>query len=250
MKYAILASGSKGNATLIQLGDFKLIIDVGISFLALKRLLNELNLTPDDIDYFFITHEHSDHIKGIKQIESEKVIVPDGLPGYSNYLKPNSIYKYDDIEITTFSTFHDSKVGLGFLFEYQGVRLGYFTDTGYFPDTYLNSFSDCDYFIFESNHDEQLLLNCQRPHFVKMRILSDLGHLSNRDSAIALSKLIGPRTKEVTLAHLSEQANTEELALETHLRIYSDYDINIESIKLRCARQNGIILGGEWENGD
>lgn len=244
MKYAILASGSKGNATLIQIGNLKFVIDVGISFSALKRHLHRFGLDTDDIDYYLLTHEHSDHTKGIKKVDPLKLIVPVGLTGYSNTLEASTTYQFEDVEVFTIPLSHDSAVGFGYLFTYKDQKLAYFTDSGYFANDYIPLLSNCNYYIFESNHDEKMLLSSSRPYFVKKRILSEVGHLSNTQSAHALSKMIGVNTQEVVLAHLSEQANCESVALETHYEIYKAAGIDTDRIRLVCAKQDEIVIGG------
>ena len=104
--------------------------------------------------------------------------------------------------------------------------------------------SNATYYIFESNHDPELLLDTDRPFELKMRILSDNGHLSNEYSANYLCQMIGNRTKEVVLAHLSEEANTKELALNTFIKVAKSKNINLNNIKVKAARQHRAISGG------
>ena len=127
----------------------------------------------------------------------------------------------------------------GYLFEADGEKLAYLTDTGYVSKLNLQMMKNLDYYIIESNHDVEMLMKTSRPFATKSRIYSDQGHLCNEDCARALSLMIGDRTKEITLAHLSEEANTPEKALSVVSGCLSGY-----SGVLQVAMQKECVRGG------
>jgi Metal-dependent hydrolases of the beta-lactamase superfamily I len=127
-------------------------------------------------------------------------------------------------------------------------KIIYITDTGYISKKNASYMVDADYYIIESNHDIEMLMKTNRPMFLKNRILSDYGHLSNDDSAMIISRLLGPSTKEIVLAHLSQEANTKELALNTYHRIFNQNNIELKNIKIKVASQIDVVYGGDFDD--
>ena len=127
----------------------------------------------------------------------------------------------------------------------QEQRLIYMTDTGYVSSKNANYMVDADYYIIESNHDVEMLMNTNRPMSLKNRILSDKGHLSNLDSALLMSRLLGAHTKEIVLAHLSREANTSELALQTYYDVFKENHVNLGKCQIKVASQVDVVSGGE-----
>ena len=222
MKIITLASGSKGNTSYIEVGNTRFLIDIGITYRHLLERLEEIGKSIDDIDALLITHTHSDHIKGLKVFvkhnnvpvyireemykELKEILPKEKIELYSDkmYLK--------DVTIDLVHTSHDAPGSVGFLINNSLV---YITDTGYINEKYYDLLSNREIYYIESNHDEQMLLTGPYPHYLKQRILSDKGHLSNGATASYLEKFIGSNTKYIILAHISETNNTKELALET-----------------------------------
>lgn len=225
MNVCVLSSGSGGNCTYIESGKTKILIDLGTSSLYVEKKLQELNVNPANIDGIFITHTHVDHIKGIKVFLKKyhtklylseivlKEIYEDIRP--ENYEIIDQKINLNDFNITMFKTSHDTLDANGFIFESNGKSIVYTTDTGYINKRNHKLLSNRNLYIFESNHDVEMLMNGHYPYHIKQRILGDKGHLSNTDSAYYLSKFIGADTKCIILAHLSKDNNTEELALST-----------------------------------
>ncbi len=239
MKVYILGSGSKGNSTLIVGNNKKILIDVGFSYPKMKMLLEGFGVNPSEIDMILITHDHSDHIYGLKTyLKNYKPFVYMSkkiADAFFDYKYENLIYiedelKINNIKITTLQTSHDSTDSCGFLITYGDESLVYITDTGYIHSKVLNKIKNKTYYIFESNHDIDMLINGKYPPYLQHRILSDRGHLSNELSGSYLSKLIGENTKKIVLAHLSEENNTPEVALNTVKGILKDHDIKIDVI--------------------
>lgn len=250
MFFDIINSGSKGNATLVFTKTATFLIDVGIPIKTIEEELNKFNKKINDIDAVLITHNHSDHIRSVKSFSPKKIYSLEGtVPGsLSNVVKPLEPFKVLDIEIIPFPTSHDAANPCGFLIKEDNETLVYMTDTG----TYLSSntpyIKDPTYLIIESNHDIKKLLHTNRPMELIQRIMSDYGHLCNEDSAFASIEIIGPHTKEIVLAHLSEEANTPELALEAYHKVFDYSQIDLNKYKLRCANQYIPLIGGNYED--
>ena len=246
MKFSIVGSGSKGNACLIYNKDTLIQIDMGLPLKSLKKELDHLGKTVNDIQALFITHEHTDHIAGIP-LYHDRV---DLYAGEGTYASANTVEPFIPLEvgsmvIVPFPTSHDATNPMGYLIEEEGCRLGYVTDTGYLSDEALALIKDCDYYYFESNHDLKMLMDSARPAVLKKRIHSKHGHLSNIDSAIYMAELIGPRTKAIYLAHLSEECNTPEIALSSYHKTLDRKGIAHDHIKIVPASQWHVVRGGE-----
>ena len=241
----VLASGSKGNSTLIIAGDSKIIIDAGISENQIKNSLCEINIDIKNVDGILITHTHSDHIKGLVQLVKRhglKVYSPPELlydlikliPIESIVIVENN-FRIKDIQVSLIETSHDV-VSYGFIIESQNKELVYITDTGYINKKYYNITKNKDIYIIESNHDEELLMNGPYPYYLKQRVISDKGHLSNKYTGKYLTKVIGDKTKYILLAHISENNNTYDLALSQVREELIEKEINFENIIV--AHQN------------
>ena len=250
MFYHIIASGSKGNCTYISNKDTRILIDMGISLIRLKKGLEEIGRNVSDINGIVYTHEHSDHLSGFRFISPKKSYATDGTAPSSlcNIVEYNMPFNIGSFKITPFKTSHDAKKPCGYLIEDENSKLVYMTDTGIFLEENLNLIKNPDYLIIESNHDMGMLMGSNRPMILKQRIKSDVGHLCNEDSAFATSKIIGSKTKEIVLAHLSEECNTEDKALEAYSNIFGYLNINLNQYVIKCAKQWESISGGDNEN--
>lgn len=248
MYFHIIASGSKGNATIVGNNNTAILIDMGISFTRFEEGLEQINLRVEDIKAAVFTHDHTDHISGVRFLSPKIMYALEGtLPSsLSNVLALNQPCVVDDIEITPFSTSHDAKNPCGFLFKDKEESLVYMTDTGVFIQDNLPLIQNPTYLIIESNHDIKMLLHTNRTFDLKNRIMSDHGHLCNEDSAIAAISIAGNQTKEIVLAHLSEEANTPELALTAYERIFAHFNINKDKYVIKCAHQYVPVSGGHY----
>lgn len=238
----VLASGSKGNSTYIESKDTKILVDIGMSCNYIENNLKELNINPRDLDGILLTHLHNDHICGLKVFckkyntkiyLSSKMV--DSIKDIVNIKNVNYISKemcIKDINIEVIKTSHDTE-SYGYIFD---DNLVYVTDTGYINVKYFDMLKNKKAYIIESNHDIETLINGEYPYVLKQRILSDRGHLSNKDCSYYLSQLTGDNTKYVVLAHLSENNNTKEKALEEY-RCKNDN----KNIKVIVATQNERI---------
>lgn len=252
MFYHIIASGSKGNATIIVSNKSVLLIDMGISLTRLTEGLNEINLTVNDITGALFTHDHTDHISGLKFISPKIMYALEGtLPSsLSNVVEVNKPFKVGDFTITPIRTSHDAKNPCGYFIKDKEESLFYMTDTGVFLEDNIPLVKNPTYLIIESNHDIKMLLATKRTFELKQRILGEYGHLCNEDSAVASISILGENTKEITLAHLSEEANTPETALEAYEKIFAHFHINKDKYLIRCANQWKSLSGGHLPHED
>ncbi len=244
MKFSVLSSGSKGNTTYIETSKTKILIDAGNTSRYIINRLKELDVSPEEIDAILITHTHTDHINGLKilskKIKGDIYITKKMYPHLDylmNYkiIEDNEI-KINDIKIEIIHTSHDTEESLGYIVNHRNKSIVYITDTGYINRKYFDILKNRTIYIFESNHDIEMLNNGRYPINIRKRILSDKGHLSNYDSAKYLSNFIGDNTKEIILAHLSEENNTEELAMNTLKNRLNKEKIEFDNIII--ARQN------------
>lgn len=248
MEYHVLASGSKGNSTFVYTNGFGILIDCGISRKQLLYRLEKVGFKESDIHCVLLTHDHYDHKKNI-HIFNPTIVYSglgciEGLPA-RNILKPYQPIGFNQIEITPLAISHDATSPLAFVIEDQISKFVYMTDTGYVSQKNMKYIMNADYYIIESNHDINMLMDTNRPIYLKKRILSDLGHLSNDYSARLMCKVLGDHTKDIVLAHLSQEANTPELALETYYKIFEYSHIDIQQYNIKVASQVDVVSGGE-----
>ena len=246
MKFNIIQSGSKGNATIVQHNGCVLLIDMGVSLKILREGCKAFNKKPLDIDALLLTHSHGDHTSGIRYLDPLPIYCTKGTynKGDLTTIEPFETFSIGEFLVTPIEASHDATNTVGFILKAEEDVLVYLTDTGYIPENTLHVIKDATYYIIESNHDRKMLLKTNRPETLKQRILSDQGHLCNEDSAFYMSELIGPKTKEIILAHLSQEANTPEKALSAYEKIFRKRKINTNQIKIRCADQFVMTIGG------
>ena len=253
MKVAVLSSGSRGNSVLIQTKNTKVLIDLGVSKSYIEEKLSEINVDPKEIDAVLITHTHVDHIQGLKtflkkyhpKLYVNKII----LSLLHEYLDDFDYELYDtdkiiikDINVDVIKTSHDVKGSVGFILTNNDKSVVYITDTGYINQKYFKILKNHNMYILESNHDVEMLMNGKYPYHLKKRIIGDKGHLSNVDSAYYLTKFIGNNTKTIILAHLSDENNTYEKALETLKDALKVKKNNIKKIIIAKQKQRTDLM--------
>lgn len=227
VRFSVLASGSTGNAFYIESGQDKLLVDAGLSGKQMDRLFQEAGADPAQLTGILVTHEHSDHIKGLGIIARKY-----NLPIYANtktwhamekqlgklttdqkfHFEPNTIQTFGSIDVESFSVSHDAVDPMFFTFQAEQKKIALVTDLGYVSERIKKTVEDADAYVFEANHDISMLQMGHYPWSVKRRILGDSGHVSNEDCGLALSDIISNKTRRVYLAHLSKDNNMKELA--------------------------------------
>ena len=246
ISFVVVGSGSKGNATLLFDEEALIQIDMGLPMRRITAALESIKKNKSDLQGILITHEHTDHIKNLSMYKGKvPIYASKGTIDYFDHeVVPFDSFEIGTLSVIPFMTSHDAANPVGYVVISGKTKLVYLTDSGYVPEESLDYLKDADYYIMESNHDLKMLMKSNRPAVLKRRIKGDEGHLSNVDSAIYLSELVGPKTKEIYLAHLSEECNLPELALEAYRKTFKKkevpYDINII-----CLKQNEAVRGGD-----
>ena len=258
IKFCTLFSSSTGNCTLISDGETNLLIDAGVSTARISSALDELGLSPGEIDAVLVTHEHSDHISGIRVFTKkyntpvyataptmEHVLksAPDIRPGRANIITPGTPFVIRSMTVKPFATPHDSVSAVGYVIHAEGMRYGVATDTGTITKSMLSNLAECEAVLIESNHDEEMLRTGPYPYPLKKRILSDSGHLSNAKCAWLATQLAIWGTKRILLGHLSEQNNTPTRAYECTCSMLEANNIKVGSdVIVKVAAKDEISI--------
>lgn len=241
MKIVVLGSGSKGNCTYIETPHAKILIDAGLSMLQIKNRLNNQGIELTTLDAVFITHEHSDHINNLVSIliKTNATLYIEAST-YTNcnkrlrnglvnlpvkFIKPDSRYNICDVSVVPIKLSHDTEVCLGYLVKQldtdKNITFASITDTGYIPKKYFQILSFIRVLLIESNHDVEMLLNSGRPWNLINRILSDRGHMSNKQCCDHLKQFLSKHNEIVILAHISEECNEYSLAHDFCLKEFN-----------------------------
>ncbi len=236
----MLFSSSKGNCAYIKYGHDEILIDCGVSARSIEHSLKMLGTSLGNINAVFITHEHSDHIRGLNTISKHynaKVYAPEGCCDYiSQYmhnakrpipLVSNTAVTLHDLALCPIVTPHDARGSVGFRILAGEERIGYFTDIGHLSEGILRALSGCERVVIESNHDIEMLKNGSYPYALKQRILGAKGHLSNELCAKLLPHLVNHGSRSFMLAHLSEENNSPSVAFDESLFSLTEAGINV-----------------------
>lgn len=227
LKFTVLSSGSTGNATLVANGEVTLMIDAGFSCRRIDELLLERGVTGQELSGILITHEHSDHIKGLGAVARKY-----NLPIYANaetwkamdkmigqipeenriLLGSGETRDFGSLRVESFAISHDAAEPVGYTFYDGKEKLSVCTDLGYASDKVKAAIADSDVLVLEANHDIEMLRMGRYPWNIKRRILGDMGHLSNEATGELMSELMNGRLKRMYLAHLSREHNMPDLA--------------------------------------
>ena len=243
MRFFTLYSGSGGNATYIEDGNTAILIDAGKSAKRLCSALCEIGSSISRIDAIFITHDHADHTSALETL-AKKHDIPIHITEKSAEIFEGERYshlrerlvthsplfevKVGEICVRSFVTPHDSKMSVGYRIELaDGTSVGVATDLGYVSDSVSEALMGCGAVMLESNHDIDMLRHGPYPAFLKQRILSKRGHLSNPDSALFAARLAAAGTRSFLLSHLSAENNTPSLALDEFLSAVADPAVRV-----------------------
>ncbi|NLP50391.1 MBL fold metallo-hydrolase [Bacillus sp. RO1] len=227
LHFSVLASGSTGNAIYVATEEHSLLIDAGLSGKKMQELFNGIGKKIEDLSGILVTHEHSDHIKGLGVL-ARKYKLPiyanektwkamDGLVGVIPIeqkfnFEIEQVKSFGGLDVQSFGVSHDAAEPMFYSFHDGDKKVVVITDTGYVSDRMKGIISNADAYVFESNHDVQMLQMGHYPWSIKRRILSDVGHVSNEDAALAMADVMGDKTKRIYLAHLSKDNNMKDLA--------------------------------------
>ncbi len=254
----VLASGSKGNCTLVSSSSTRLLIDAGLSCREVMRRLLLCGEDPCSVDAVLVTHEHSDHIAGIRVLARRlKIPIYITAATYGAYQRlardgdghrvvldrrehfhSGGRFQVGDIAVMPFTIPHDAVDPVGFTFCCDGIKVGVCTDLGYMPPNVRDHLRGCHVLMIESNHDLELLRGGPYPWSVKQRVMSNVGHLSNDALANFLTSDYDGGAEFLILAHLSEQNNHPEIARQTAERALGDQRSLFLQNRLMLAAQH------------
>lgn len=255
MKVTALGSGSKGNCMLLEGGSGSLLVDAGLAAREIQARLALAGADPGSIEAILVTHEHTDHIRGLdvmaRRFDIPVIATRGTLAEFFLHRKvsrkmvttvttltchPGTTLEIGDFKIEPFSVSHDAQDPCGYCIEERGLRLGYCTDTGLLSGEVIELFRRCDGLVLESNHCPRMLKDGPYPAMLKRRIQSRRGHLSNEQAGACL-QLLGHDLRAVMLAHLSEINNTPVVAEECARRALGLF---ADDVALQVALQETI----------
>lgn len=226
MRFASLGSGSKGNATLVEAGASRVLVDCGFSCAEAEKRLARFALSPADLDAILVTHEHSDHISGVARLSRRH-----GIPVWMtagthamhkggdlaawHCINSHQAFAVGDLQVRPFPVPHDAREPCQFVFGDGAGSLGLLTDVGSLTPHMLQALDSLDALILECNHDTGMLARGPYPPRLKARVGGPYGHLSNLQAAELLTKINTERLQHLVAAHLSEQNNDPQLAFDS-----------------------------------
>ena len=242
IEFCSLSSGSSGNCQYIGTDRTRILIDAGFSGKRIEDLLSSIDICPTTIDYILVTHEHIDHVKGVG-ILSRRYDIPI-LANEKTWLSMDKIigkikdknikiiesdkdFQLEDLVIHPFKIFHDAAEPVGYCIYYKNIKISIITDTGRVNANMKNKIKGSSLYLMESNHDVKMLKEGKYPRFLKKRVLSMEGHLSNIDAGLALSQVLSGNGEVVLLAHLSKENNIPSLAHQTVRECVEGYGIDV-----------------------
>jgi phosphoribosyl 1,2-cyclic phosphodiesterase len=251
-----LSSGSSGNCIYVGSESAGILVDCGVSGKEIFANLKNIGVCTSTIKGILVTHEHSDHTKGVG-IVSRKLNIPiyanadtwEGMGGSIGDIKSENIKLFDtkadfnihDMDIQPFSIPHDAADPVGYSFRLGNKKVCIATDLGYFSDEVKSNIQQSDLVLLEANHDIEMVKVSHYPYFLKRRILSDVGHLSNEAAGKAVFELMNTGVRKVLLGHLSKENNFPELAYQTVRNVLEENKVVIgKDIELDVAPRRGI----------
>ncbi|MBP2654008.1 MAG: fold metallo-hydrolase [Firmicutes bacterium] len=230
MQVNVLASGSTGNATFLNLGDTNILVDAGISARRIKKELDEIDVNVEDLDAVLITHEHRDHINGLSTLTRKYGVPVYARPDTWKAILDQAVAKdvpincrvnmadsldIGDVKVEPFSISHDAADPVGFSLYHRQTKCAVATDLGFVTEKVKKALAFADVVVLEANHDVDMLKQGSYPWYLKNRILSNRGHLANTDTGWTLARLARKNQCHTFLAHLSQENNRPEVAEKT-----------------------------------
>ena len=253
-KFCSLYSGSSGNCSLVQTSTTKILIDAGESSKKITEALNSINIDAESINAIVITHEHSDHIKGLGTF-SKKFNIPvyanietwNSMPEQKSKINKEKInyfnfnkFKIGDIEINPFSIPHDAANPCGFSFYHDNKKMSIATDIGHINKNIIQNLSNSSFLLLEANYEPEILKCSSYPYKLKERIKGPTGHLSNTDAGKTISYLSNYGLTNVMLGHLSKENNFPELAYKTVVEQLIENNISNDSLQISVANRFNV----------
>ena len=257
LRFISFGSGSSGNCYLLYTDTDALIIDAGVGIRTLKKHVRDYGLSLSKVRHVLITHDHADHIKCVGSMSHELQVpiyatktVHSGIDrnycvarkvdaSLRRYVEPGVAQQLGEFTVTAFTVPHDSSDNVGYFVETADTNFCLMTDVGTVTDEMKGFISQARNLVIEANHDEEMVMSGPYPQFLKSRILSGTGHLSNRNSAIAVAENMSEELRYVWLCHLSEENNHPELARKTVEAVLRGYGIVAGAdFKLEVLKRN------------
>lgn len=255
MRFCPLYSGSSGNALLVLADGVAILVDAGLPGRVVAEALAAAGVAPEQLSGILVTHEHSDHVKGVGILARRY-----RLPVYANAgtwrgmlpligeIPPAQVRVFETerdfylggVNVLPYKTPHDANESVGFVFQSGGSKLSILTDAGHVNERMLDAVSGSGLILIESNHDVEMLKAGRYPFPLKRRILGDEGHLSNDACGAALTALYGRGVRQAVLGHLSRENNFESLALETVRAALRASDVPDEAFALSVAHRDRV----------
>lgn len=238
-----LGSSSSGNCYYLATDKVQILVDAGLSVRTIRHYLKDSGVTLADIKAVFVTHDHADHIKAVghlaedfhlpiyateevhKGINRNYCVMPKLAPEYVHVIQKSQTTEIGDLRITAFSVPHDSSDCVGYRIETDEEVFLLITDIGHVTEEIQRQVSEANFIVLESNHDIDMLMMGPYPAYLKGRIRSGRGHISNYDSAKLIAEHASPILRRVWLCHLSEENNHPELARKTYETVLRDYGL-------------------------
>jgi len=255
LKFISFGSGSSGNCYYLQTAADALLIDVGVGLRGLKKACRDYGVSLSSVRHVLITHDHADHIKSVGAfshdysvpiyatrevhagINRNYCVTKKIVPGMARVIEKGRTEQLGDFTVTPFEVPHDSNDNVGYFIEAGGTNFCVITDAGCVTDEMKQYIRQAQHLVIEANHDVEMVTGGPYPQFLKERILSCTGHLSNRDSGIAVAENMSECLRDVWLCHLSEENNHPELARKTFESVLRDHgivvgaDVRLEVLK-------------------
>lgn len=252
-KFCSLYSGSSGNSLLVESSHSKILIDCGVSSKKIEQALTSMEISPSSIDAILVTHEHSDHVKGlstfcskfdipvfstVETFDNMEKITSKISTNKLNYFKIDEKFSIGDLEILPFSVPHDAANPCGFNIFNDDKKISIATDIGHMNSYILKKLEGSSFLLLESNYDKEVLKCCSYPFNLKSRISGPTGHLSNDMAGKTISYLLKNGLKTAMLGHLSKESNFPELAYKTTISEILSNGIDENSFNISVASRD------------